>query len=99
MTAAGCRCPFADRDSCIGCGYEIYTKSVMHTLMREYTRLIELKQFNGKADTWRYIKILEQAILPAIEEMLSSMKLLYGADISSLLDIVERGLELVDNGV
>jgi hypothetical protein len=98
MTAAGLSCRSADRDSCIGCGYEIYTKSAMHTLMREYARLTGLKQSSGEG-SWRYGKILEQAILPAVAEMLSSMKLLYSADTADLLDIVERGLELADHGV
>lgn len=98
MTAAGQRCPFADRDSCVGCGYEIYTKSTMHTLMREYVRLNGLRKSSGE-DAWRYVKILEQAIFPAVTEMLSAMKLLYGADTSVLLDIMERGLALADNSV
>ena len=99
MTAAGFSCPFADRDACISCGYEIYTKAAMHTLMREYARLFALKQSAGQPDTWRYGKILEQAVLPAVAEMLAAMKLLYGADTAGLLDIVERGLELADHGV
>jgi len=99
MTAAGLQCPFADRDSCIGCGYEIYTKTAMHILMREYTRLMKRKQAEGQMDVWRYGKILDQAILPAVAEMLSAMRMLYGADVSGLLDIVERGLELADHGI
>jgi len=99
MTAAGFPCPFADRDVCIGCGYEIYTKTAMHTLMREYTRLFGLKQAVEQPDAWRYGKILEQAILPAVAEMLAAMKLLYGADTTGLLDIVERGLALADHSI
>jgi len=99
MTAAGFSCPSADRRACVGCGYEIYTKSAMHTLMLEYVRLTELKQATGSPDAWRYRMILEMAVLPAIEEMLSAMKLLYGADTTGLLDIVERGLELAGSSL
>jgi len=100
MTAAGFPCPYPDRDSCIGCGYEIYTKTAIHTLMSEYVRLTTLKKSADKSDSWRYGKILEQAVLPAISEILSTIKLLYGnADITEILDIVEGGLNYVGSGL
>jgi len=100
MTAAGFPCPYPDRDSCIGCGYEIYTKAAMHTLMSEYVRLAGLKRTADKSDSWRYGKILEQAVLPAISEMLGALKLLYkDADNSEILDIVERGLDYADGNL
>jgi len=99
MTAAGSPCPFADRGICIGCGYEIYTKTAMHTLMREYSRLTGLMEPAGRPDAWRYDKILKQAVLPAVDEMLLAMELLYGADTTELLDMVERGIELADYSV
>jgi hypothetical protein len=98
MTAAGMPCPSADRDSCIGCGFEIYTKTTRHILMREYTRITDLLKENS-GDNWRYGKMLEQAIFPAIAEMLSAMKMLYGEETGELLDIVERGLALAGHGV
>ncbi|MDD4429449.1 MAG: hypothetical protein PHG64_13815 [Paludibacter sp.] len=98
MTAAGFPCPYSDRASCIGCGYEIYTKTAMHTLMSEYARLMSLKKSVRKSDSWRYEKILEQAVLPAISEMLAAVKLLYQeADTVEIFDIVERGLNHVDS--
>jgi len=100
MTAAGFPCPYPDRDSCIGCGYEIYTKTAMHVLMSEYTRLMALKNSAEKSDSWRHGKILEQAILPAISEMLGAVKVLYhDADVTEILDIVERGLDYADGGL
>lgn len=100
MTAAGFPCPYPDRDSCIGCGYEIYTKTAMHVLMNEYMRLMALKNSAKKSDSWRHGKILEQAVLPAISEMLGAVKLLYhDADITEILDIVEKGLDYADGGL
>jgi len=100
MTAAGFPCSYSDRASCIGCGYEIYTKTAMHTLMSEYARLVALKNSANKSDSWRYEKILEQAVLPAISEMLDAVKLLYrDADTVEIFDIVERGLDHVDSGL
>lgn len=97
MTAAGFPCPHPDRDSCIGCGYEIYTKAAMHTLMSEYVRLTTLMKSSHKTDAWRYKKMLEKAIMPAIGEMLGSLRILCkDADITEILDIVEGGLNHVD---
>lgn len=99
MTAAGFPCPFADRYGCIGCGYEIYTKTAMHILMGEYTRLAELRNSSDQSEAWRYERILEAAVLPAVAEMITAMKTLCpGADMTELLDIVERGIANVDGG-
>ena len=53
-TATGLACSFVDRDTCIGCGYEIYTKAAIHTLMKEYSRLCQLKKNALQTDVWRY---------------------------------------------
>ncbi|MDR3349998.1 MAG: hypothetical protein LBO03_10485 [Acidaminococcales bacterium] len=90
MTAAGFPCPFAGRDGCIGCGYEIYTKTTMYALMREYTWLRRDASEAAPKESWRYKLILKQAVMPAVAEMLTAAKLLYpNADIGGLLDIME----------
>jgi len=91
MAAAVKGCPDASRDSCLGCGYEIYTKSAMHLLMKEYMRLSTQKG----AGASRSKRIVEQAIMPAVTEMLYAMNDLY-ADASTLHGIIERGLNYVD---
>jgi hypothetical protein len=97
MTAAGLPCPFAGRAECIGCGFEIYTKTVMHTLMRQYTRLTNIQKNMEPAEAHRYGMILEQAVMPVIAEMLASAKIFYpDADISGLLDIMEAEIYGVD---
>ena len=100
MTAAGFSCHYPDRDSCIGCGYEIYTKTAIHTLMGEYIRLTVLSKSTNKTDAWRYEKMLKQAVMPAIAEMVGALKIFYkDADITEILDIVEGGLNYVDGGL
>lgn len=100
MTAAKISCPYPDRNSCVGCGYEIYTKTAMHTLMSEYIRLMALKNSAKNTDSWRQGEILEQAILPAISEMLEAVKLLYhDTDVTEILDIVERGLDYANGSL
>jgi hypothetical protein len=98
MMAAGLPCPFAGRDGCIGCGYEIYTKTAMYTLIREYVRLADAIDGAEPADARRYGLILEQAVMPAVKEVLESAKLLYpDADISGLTDIMEVELGGADS--
>ena len=90
MTAAGQACPAAGRGGCIGCGYEIYTKTAMYTLMREYARLASCAKNAAPTDATRFARIIEWAVKPAVAEMLASAKLFYpDEDISELLDIME----------
>ena len=68
--------------------------------MKEYSRLCQLKKNALQTDVWRYEKLLEQAILPAVSEMISAVKILYSeTDVKDFLDIVERGIEHVGGGV
>jgi len=93
MTASGFRCAFSNRDSCIGCGYEIYTKTAMHMLMREYIRLSYVKDNAEPSEARRCGLILKKAVLPAVTEMIASIKILYPeADMDELLNIMEEGL-------
>ena len=92
MTAADLSCPYPRRAGCIGCGYEILTKSALRLLMREFARLKQLRERAPKSEGWRYTALLNQAVLPAIAEIISCAKALaLDSDISLLLDIVERG--------
>jgi len=97
-TAAGLSCHEPGRSDCIGCGYEVYTKSAFHLLMKEYVRLCNMRKTSGEIDAARYRMIIEQAVMPAVCEMLSSMRILYpNTDMEPLLDIMERGLQDADN--
>jgi len=90
MTAAGQGCPYPGRGGCIGCGYEIYTKTAMYALMREYVRLAGCAKDTGPTDAPRFIKLIELAVKPAVAEILASAKLFYpDEDVSGLLDIME----------
>jgi hypothetical protein len=98
MTAAGLPCPFAARNGCMGCGYEIYTKATMYALIREFVRLSDARDSAEPTDAQRYALILEQAVKPAVKEILASAKLLYpDSDVSSLYDIMEVELGGTDS--
>ena len=97
MTAAGYACPHPERACCLGCGYEIYTKSAMHTLMKEYVRINGLRTGAAADEQLRYSKILKTAIFPAVAEILASAQALYPEnDNSELLAIVEKGVNDVN---
>lgn len=92
MTAAGAACFDAGRSSCVGCGYEIYTKTILHCLSKEYARLLLARDRSEPAQAERYTKILKEAVMPAISEMFASIKEMYpDADIKSLINTVEKG--------
>ena len=93
MTAAGFGCPYTFRSGCMGCEYEIYTTGVISILMNEYKRLSALKKTAIARDFERYDKIITEAVLPAVAEMLSVAVSFYpDQDISFLKTIVKGRL-------
>lgn len=81
MTAIGKDCPYKDRGNCIGCEYEILTKSTMYTLSAEFNRNRKLL---GKTENpmlkQKYKTILTKSILPAMNEILTWIKEKKGTD-------------------
>ena len=95
--AAECACCEPDRAGCVGCRYEIYTKSAMHLLMKEYSRLNKEKERSDDFHKRRLGQILEKAVLPAVAEILASVPLLYpGADMETFYELMERGVKNAD---
>ena len=100
MTAANLGCPHSDRDSCLGCGYEIYTQSAMFAIMKEYVRISDLRNAASGTTKERYNRILETAIYPAVEEMLLSAERLYQEhDPEALPDLMEDVLNYANNSL
>jgi len=97
MTAATGSCPHPDRGACIGCGYEIPTKSVLQSLIGEYVRISGLRDISNAIERMRYDKLLECAVFPTVKKFIESAQMLYpdiNADI--LFDIWEEGLDYAD---
>lgn len=91
LSACGYPCRRIESRTCIGCRYEIYTKSVMHQMMKEYTRM---KKLCGSDDGWRYRQMIKEAVLPMAGELLHSIKELYpDADMGLLTEIMEGGMD------
>lgn len=94
--AAGLGCVNPGYGSCIGCGCEIYTKSAMHMMVKEYARLARLTDDPVEGERDR--QILKRFIIPSIVQMLKSIETLYpDADMDILRKIIERGMADADN--
>ena len=91
--ASGHACTEPERGSCMGCGYEVYTKSAFHLLMQEYIILMHKRNLAEGWEKERYTKLMNEGIVPAALHILESIPLLYpDADVQPLLDIMERGI-------
>lgn len=95
--AAGLECIRAGSTSCLGCGYEIYTKTALQMLVREYVRLN--RQLNDAEDGKRSQDILKKYVIPGIMQIMQSISVLYPeADMEILKKIIERGMNDADAG-
>ena len=91
--ASGHLCRYPDRSCCLGCGYEVYTKSAFHLLMQEYAVLIQKRNISEGRARERYTRLVEEGILPAAAQILESIPLLYpDADMEPMLEMLERGI-------
>lgn len=91
--AAGFPCSHPERSCCMGCGYEIYTKSAFHILMQEYVSLSKKRGMAEDVERMRYSRIMSEGILPAVSQMVSSLEVLYPkADMEPFLEMMERGI-------
>ena len=74
-------CPHSDRTNCIGCEYEISTKSTVFLIMSEYTRLLFLyNQTSDEKIKGKYRFLIKETILPAMDELFTCVQEQYGTD-------------------
>lgn len=93
-SAIGMTCPYPERGSCLGCGYEIYTKSAVHMLMKEYVLLNERRRKASPMEKQRIEKLLNDAVMPAVIQAIETFPVLYpDADMEPIYQIIERGME------
>jgi len=92
--AAGDKCACPDRGACLGCGYEIYTKASLHIVAKEFRRLYKAKENADGFEERRCRSLLEKVLVPAITQMLASMKALYKTSMEEniMMDILEGGV-------
>lgn len=93
--AAGLGCIRPGATGCLGCGYEIYTKTALQMMAGEYARLN--RQMDNTGDGKRAQGILKKYIIPGIMQILQSVPVLYPeADTDILRRIIERGMKDAD---
>ncbi len=85
-------CPYSDRTSCIGCDFEISTKSTVFLMISEYNRLLTLYHNASEEKLkMKYRTLIKETVLPAIDELLQCIKEQYGDDaLQSLEKIIKE---------
>lgn len=85
------RCEYPQRESCMGCGNEMYSKSMMIGLGQEiYRQECFLESAITHAEKIKRTAILENKLYPAAHEMLLVMSKIYGMDIKEYKQILIR---------
>lgn len=80
-TAMNRRCLYPERRQCVGCMYEVSTKSTLYLLISEYNRIFDLyNKAEGPLEKNKYKRIALDVVLPKISEMLNCIRETYGEE-------------------
>lgn len=94
MSAMKKLCPYNDRAGCIGCEYEISTKSTVFLMTSEYNRLLAL--YRNTTDLRlkkKYEALIKETVLPTIDELLQCVQEQYGeAALKSLEKVLKESV-------
>jgi signal transduction histidine kinase len=92
LTAMNTICNDPERQHCIGCKYEIKTKSIIYLLAGEFSRLKEsIKSSKSEIMKNKFKAIISNLILPSLEELLENTREIYGEKvIDEFEDIIRR---------
>ena len=92
LSALGKLCPYDDRQHCVGCQYELQTKSTLLLLMGEFNRLNkQYQKLKNELERGKVRAILEKQIKPCLTEMLQALSEQYGeAVLSDYEDIIKE---------
>lgn len=75
-------CPYDNKRNCVGCSYEISTRSTMFLLISEYNRIMNLyHSAENHLEKAKYKNLLVKVVVPKMDEMLSSIRELYGENV------------------
>jgi len=82
MSALHKLCPYDNKRLCVGCKYEISTRSTLFLMISEYNRLRSLYfSTENTLEKAKYKKLIQEIVLPKMDEMLSVIKELYGDEV------------------
>ena len=75
-------CPYNQKRLCVGCKYEISTRSTLFLMIEEFNRVKTLFfQTEDALEKAKYQNLLQNIILPKMDEMLATIKELYGEEV------------------
>lgn len=75
-------CPYDNKRVCVGCQYEISTKSTLYLMISEYNRLSFLyDSVHDGMEKEKYRNILTQIVIPKFDELLTCIKEQYGEEV------------------
>lgn len=92
LSALGKLCPYDDHQHCVGCQYELQTKSTLLLLIGEFNRLNkQYQKLKNELERGKVRAILEKQIKPCLTEMLQALSEQYGeAVLSDYEDIIKE---------
>ena len=92
LSALGKLCSYDDRQHCVGCQYELQTKSTLLLLIGEFNRLNkQYQKLKNELERGKVRAILEKQIKPCPTEMLQALSEQYGeAVLSDYEDIIKE---------
>lgn len=79
LSAINKLCPYGTKRQCVGCEYEISTKSTLFLLISEYNRMHELyRAAEDPLEKVKYKNLIKKIVLPKLDELLFCIKDTYG---------------------
>ena len=92
LSALGKLCSYDDRQHCVGCQYELQTKSTLLLLIGEFNRLNkQYQKLKNELERGKVRAILEKQIKPCLTEILQALSEQYGeAVLSDYEDIIKE---------
>lgn len=82
LSALGRLCPYDERMHCVGCQYELQTKSTLLLLIGEFNRLNkQYAKVQSDLEKGKNRAILEKQLKPCLTEMLQALAEQYGEDV------------------
>lgn len=75
-------CPYNKNRNCVGCDYDILTKSTLFHMVAEYQRMKKLHDTTqNKQEKEKYEYIVKNVLLPKLAEALECLRNTYGEDV------------------
>lgn len=89
VTAMKKMCPYNDKATCIGCEYEVSTKTTLGLLVNEYKGLLEeYDKANSEVIKERNKTMVKSVILPKLNEILVCVEKNFGSNIKTSLETI-----------